>query len=113
MARKRRRLGAIGRDEIMIAAGKMKGHCLNRWKTRQFISTCSRTVDRMTKALLNQGPELTSHNVANAANEVDKKCAKYSPDKYGRNQYGTVCFKVVAGFIRQLTIKNPGLQGRR
>jgi len=115
MARRKRRIrmGAIDRDDIMNAAGKMKHFCLKKWDTKQFVSACSKTVDVMTKNLLAQGPELTAHNVAAAANKTDKKCESYKADRRGRNQYGSVCFRVVGGFIRLLSQSKPGLQGRR
>lgn len=103
----------IDRDDIMAASAKMKGFCLKKWDTKQFVSACSRTVEVMTKNLLAQGSELTAHNVAAAANKTDKKCASYKSDAKGRNQYGSVCYRVVGGFIRLLSQSKPGLQGRR
>lgn len=107
MARKRR-LGAIEREDIMTAAGQMKHACLKRFKTKQYVSACSRIVDKMTKELLKRGPELTPRDVAAAANASDAKCSKYKT-----KQYGSVCSRVVGGFIRTIAKAKPGLQGRR
>jgi len=100
-------MGNIDREDVMTAAGIVKKRCLSTWKTKQFVSACAKTTDRMTKELLARGPEITPQAVAQAANATEKKC-----DSYKTGQYGKICVRVVTNFIRQLAQKKPGLQGR-
>lgn len=109
MARKKKsRLGQLDREIVMTAAGKMTHFCLAKFKTKQYVSACARTIDTMTKALLKSGPEISHRDVAVAANAADLKCGKYKT-----KQYGSVCARVVGGYIRTLSKLRPGLQGRR
>jgi hypothetical protein len=108
MARKRKiRLGEMDRDIVMEAAGKVTKYCLAHFKTKQYVSTCAKTIDIMTKSIIKHSPNILPRDIAVAANVADVKCAKYK-----RKDYGRVCFRVVGGYIRTLSKLRPGLQGK-
>lgn len=104
----RRRLGEITTDDIRAAAGRTIRSCVKHFKTKQYVSTCSTVVNKMTKELLHHPGDITHREIAIIANNADKKCAAYKDTDYGK-----ICTRVVGKFIRQVAEIKPHLQGRR
>lgn len=100
----KRRMGDVTKENILEASNRMKRACPMRFKTKQYVSACTKIVDVMTKELVNRGSKLTHQDVAAAANAADKVCSQYKT-----GQYGSVCMRVVGGYIRAVAQIKPHL----
>jgi predicted metal-dependent hydrolase len=102
--RRKRRLGDVSKENILEADNRMKRACPARFKTKQYVSACLKITGVMTKELVKRGSKLTHQDIAAAANAADKVCSQYKT-----GQYGSVCARVVGGYIRVVAQIKPHL----
>jgi hypothetical protein len=100
----KRRLGEVSKENVLEADSKMKRFCPMKFKTKQYVSACLKITGVMTKELVKRGSKLTHQDVAAAANAADKVCGEYKT-----GQYGSVCARVVGGYIRVVAQIKPHL----
>jgi hypothetical protein len=111
MARKKRRLKGVTQDDAIDAAAIVEGHCPKKWKTKQYVPICKKAAMRFLDELGQRGTSPKA--IMDAANATDAWCASHYKTGGEKGQYRRVCETVVGGFIRVLSKKRPGLEGRR
>lgn len=97
----------ITKRDVVVVWDEMKHFCGAKWTKAQSKKVCLKAAHTMTKELMDKGTVLNAGNVAAAANVVDGACQKYSKDNK------RICGRAVGSFIRRLSRRSPGLQGRR
>lgn len=113
MARKKRRLKGLTQDDVIQTVEKaLVEGCSKKWKTKQYHTICK----KVSQTFLDEvGKHGTSRaGIIQAANAASESCKRYKDfTEPGYGDYFRTCERSVAGLVRHLAMKKPGLEGRR